>query len=449
MTQIMKITLVKSMLFLLLLTIGIAPMYGQGKPQPLTAKEKKEVVKSIGDLLNEHYIYEETANKMAEAISAKLTNGDYDKITDPVEFADLLGADLIAVSHDKHIRARVDPEWIMQTKETVSEADSLAFVKEQVGYAQMDNFGFKEVKILEGNVGYLNLTAFYDTEYGGETAAAAMTLLSNASALIVDLRQNGGGSPAMIQLISSYLFGPAPVHLNNFYTRSSTEPNQTWTLPHITGKRSPDIPVYVLTSKRTFSAAEEFSYNLKNMERATLIGETTGGGAHPGGTMAATERFTIWIPTGRAENPISKTNWEGTGVKPHIETPANEALDKAHMKAIEALMEKYKGGQMEEKLAWSLAGMKAKSNPITVSETVLKSYEGKYGQRILSLENGKLFYQREGRGKYELKAMTQDLFMIDEVPSFRLKILKEKGSVVALEGLYNNGRTDKSMKDKR
>jgi len=444
----MKITLVKSLFFLLLLAIGFAPVYGQEKPEPLTTREKNEVVKSIGDLLKEHYIYEETAIKMADAISTKLKNGDYDKITDPMEFANIIGKDLVAVSHDKHIRARVDPEWIMRTKETVSEADSLAFVKEQVGYAQMDNFGFKEVKIMEGNVGYLNLTAFYDTEYGGETAAAAMTLLSNASALIVDLRQNGGGSPAMIQLISSYLFGPEPVHLNNFYTRSSKEPKQTWTLPHINGKRSPDIPVYVLTSNRTFSAAEEFSYNLKNMERATLIGETTGGGAHPGGTMAATERFTIWIPTGRAENPISKTNWEGTGVKPHIETPAPEALDKAHMKAIEALMEKHKGGEMAEKLAWTLTGMKAKANPITVSETLLKSYEGKYGQRTLILENGKLFYQREGRGKYELKAMTQDLFMMNEVPYFRLKVLKEKGQVVALEGLYENGHTDKSMRDK-
>ncbi len=443
----MKTTLVKSLFFLLLIAIGCAPAFGQKKLEPLTAQEKKEVVKSIGDLLNEHYIYEETAKKMADAISTKLKNGGYDKITDPMEFAQLLGADLIAVSHDNHIRARVDPEWIRKTKETVSEADSLAFVKEQVGYAQMDNFGFQEVKILDGNVGYLNLTGFYDTEYGGETAAAAMTFLSNASALIVDLRQNNGGSPAMIQLISSYLFGPEPVHLNNFYTRSSKEPKQTWTLPHITGKRSPDIPVYVLTSNRTFSAAEEFSYNLKNMERATLIGETTGGGAHPGGTMAATERFTIWVPTGRAENPISKTNWEGTGVKPHIEIPATEALEEAHMKAIEAVMKEHKEGPMAEKLAWSLTGMKAKANPITVSETVLKSYEGKYGQRTLTLENGKLYYQREGRNKYELKAMTQDLFMMDEVPYFRLRVLKEKGSVVALEGLYNNGRTDKSMKD--
>ena len=182
------------------------------------------------------------------------------------------------------------------------------------------------------------MRGFSDVEYGGETAVAAMNFLSNADAIIIDLRNNGGGSPAMIQLISSYLFDSNPVHLNNFYWRPTDSNSQTWTLPHVSGTRSPDTPLYILTSSGTFSAAEEFSYNLKNLERATLIGETTGGGAHPGGSLIATERFMVWVPTGRAINPITNTNWEGSGVIPHIKTSAREALDKAYTIALEQLI---------------------------------------------------------------------------------------------------------------
>jgi len=144
----------------------------------------------------------------------------------------------------------------------------------------------------------------------------------------------------MVALISSYLFDNAPVHLNDLYFRTDNTTRQWWTLPYVPGKRyGASKPVYVLTSNRTFSGAEEFTYNLKNLKRSTTIGETTGGGANPGGGRRITEHFGVFVPTGRAISPITKTNWEGTGVKPDIEAPAPKALKIAHLAAMKKVLE--------------------------------------------------------------------------------------------------------------
>jgi C-terminal processing protease CtpA/Prc len=155
--------------------------------------------------------------------------------------------------------------------------------------------------------------------------------------VIIDLRQNGGGAPSMVALLCSYLFGPEPVHLNDLYSRPDDSTHQWWTFPHLPGQRLEGRPVYVLTSKRTFSAAEEFTYNLKSLKRATIVGETTGGGAHPGGTQRITEHFAMFVPSGRAINPITKTNWEGTGVTPDVPVAAARALQSAHLAALQKI----------------------------------------------------------------------------------------------------------------
>ena len=153
---------------------------------------------------------------------------------------------------------------------------------EQSQKAKLDNYGMHKVERLPGNVGYIELRQFHNTEWGGDTAVAAMNFLANASALIIDLRNCLGGNPGMVALVSSYIYGEEPVHLNSIYWRNDDATQQYWTLPYIPGKRFGDKPVDVLISKTTFSGGEEFAYNLKNRQRATLVSETTGGGAHTG-----------------------------------------------------------------------------------------------------------------------------------------------------------------------
>ena len=434
-------TIIAAFLFLL-----ITELKAQENVTQLTTTEQQTVVDSISSKLNANYVFPETATKMVTSIESKLGNGDYKSILDPQEFATALTADLQAISNDKHLRVTFAPDRIADQQQAVTAEDSIAFLNRYIARMKRNNFGFKEVKILAGNIGYLDLRSFSDVEYGGETAVSAMNFLSNTDAIIIDLRNNGGGSPAMIQLITSYLFGSEPVHLNNFYWRPSDSNSQTWTLPHVSGTRSPDTPVYVLTSGGTFSAAEEFSYNLKNLERATLIGETTGGGAHPGGSVVATDRFMVWVPTGRAINPITNTNWEGTGVSPHIEVPAGEALDVAHMEALKTLMKKNKDENLQAFYEWPLAEINLKTNPVILDNKTLKSFAGDYGPRGVTFEKDKLFYQRGTGTKYELIPYSDNEFMLNGLDSFRIRFLSEGNKIVALQGLYDSGQTDRNAK---
>ena len=431
-----------------LLMLFTSLLSAQQKVSQLTPKEQQTVVDSISSKLNANYVFPKVATQMSSSIKSKLGNGSYTSIIDPQEFANTLTADLRAISNDKHIRVTFSPDQIAEQQQTVTAEDSIAFLNRYVSNLKRNNFGFKEVKIMAGNIGYLDLRSFSNVAYAGETAVAAMNFLSNADAIIIDLRNNGGGSPAMIQLITSYLFGSDPVHLNNFYWRPTDRNSQTWTLPHVSGTRSPDTPLYVLTSGGTFSAAEEFSYNLKNLERATLVGETTGGGAHPGGSVVATDRFMVWVPTGRAINPITNTNWEGTGVSPHIKTTAADALNIAYMEALELLMKNNKNEGLQAFYEWPLAELSVKTNPVTLDAKTLKTFAGTYGPRKVTFENNTLFYQRGSGTKYELFPYSNNEFMLKGLDSFRIRFLSEGNKVTALQGLYDNGRTDKNAKGK-
>lgn len=414
---------------------------------PIFDQEKKQIlVKNIGQLLNENYVFPEKAVEMADFIERNLKENKYSSINDPLQFASQLTKDLQSISHDLHINVLFDPQMVSEIKMSQTAEDSLRFITLMDTRESRENYGFSEVKILSDGVGYLKLTGFSGSAQAGEAAAAAMNFLGRSEALIIDLRQNGGGSPDMIQILTSYLFGAGSrVHLNDFYYRPADAIEQRWTLPYVPGKRMPDTDVYVLTSARTFSAAEEFTYNLKNLNRATIIGETTGGGAHPGGFMVASDEFGIFIPNGRAINPITGTNWEGTGVEPHLEISSVKALDEAHYRAVEKLAEKH-GEDPENPYLWTRDQLKAVAHPMTLEASQLREYAGDFGPRKIKLSGDKLLYSRDTGPEYQLKPMTEDLFMIEEVPYFRLKFVREEGKIVAVEGIYDNGRRDKNMK---
>jgi hypothetical protein len=287
--------------------------------------------------LREIYIFPETARKMADAVLARRAEGEYDGITSGQDLARKLTADLVAVSHDRHLRVRA---FAGGAPETTSDGPPPAERAAEERRLRRTNYGFEKVERLAGNVGYIEIRGFMPPDLGGETASAAMTFVANTDALIVDLRRNGGGQPAMIAYVLSYLFDE-PTHLNDIYERVGDRTQQWWTMPRVPGlKFGGRKPVFVLTSDYTFSGGEEFAYNIQTQKRGTLIGETTGGGAHPVRPVKVTEHFTIGVPFARAINPVTGTNWEGTGVAPDIPVPAAESLDLAHTMAIEKILEK-------------------------------------------------------------------------------------------------------------
>ncbi|HEX6289276.1 MAG TPA: S41 family peptidase [Herpetosiphonaceae bacterium] len=299
----------------------------------LEADARAAIIDSILSQLHEHYVFPEVAAEIETALRARLDNHEYHGMEALDDLCVKLTEDLQAISRDKHLRVFYRAEPIALTPEPTP------WSEEFIQTISLNNFGFHKIERLPGNVGYLDLRFFYPPTLAGDTAVAAMNFLAHTSALIVDLRQNGGGDPWLVALLTSYLFDFRPVHLNNLYWRRDGTTQQFWTLPYVPGRRYGDKPVYVLTSSHTFSGGEEFVYNLKHLKRATIIGEVTRGGAHPGRVLPIHEHVDIFIPSGRAINPISGTNWEGSGVMPDIELPQEQALQKAYELALQAVFE--------------------------------------------------------------------------------------------------------------
>ncbi len=407
----------------------------------LTSAEKTQVIDSLAKNMKDKYVFEDIGAKISKFLENNLKKGLYNKITSPIDFAEQLTKDIRSFNDDKHLRVTYNPKQIKQN--ALAAQDDKDAQKAIERMQRMDNYGFKEIKIMPGNIGYLKFNGFNGTEEGFKTAIGAMAFVSHCDALIFDIRDNGGGDPAMVQLLLSYLYNEGEeVHFNDFFVRKGNNTQQYWAMPYCPGTRMPDLDVYVLTSKYTFSCAEEFAYDLKNLERGTIVGDITGGGAHPVSSYNLNENFTSIIPFGRAINPISKTNWEGTGVQPDVVISSAEALDKAYQLALEKRMAKETDEKYKAYYQWAIDGLKAKSNPAVLSEELMKTYAGVYGVRTITYEKGELYYQREGRDKFRMIPITDNYFWFKEVDYFRLKVIVQDGKAVKLEGHYEDGRVD-------
>jgi C-terminal processing protease CtpA/Prc len=309
----------------------------QPKPQiqdlKITASMRLSTIQAVLNIISESYVFPEVAKEIRASILKKIKQKEYDHITSAAALCEVVTLHLQEVSQDKHLGLKYSYQP-MHPKDIPSNQSD----EDRRAYLSLFNFGFDKVERLPGNIGYLKFLKFFEPKIAGEVAISAMNFLANTSAMVIDLRDNTGGSPAMVALISSYFFDEEHVHLNDIYWRIENKTEQYWTLPYVPGKKYVDKEVYILTSQRTFSGAEEFAYNLKNLKRATIIGETTRGGAHPGGFKLVNKHFSVNVPSGRAINPITGTNWEGIGVKPDIEVPEELALKMAQLKLMEGLL---------------------------------------------------------------------------------------------------------------
>ncbi len=306
---------------IILFVLTIQPLFSQGNP--LSDDYKKETIGKLSLLIQDFYIYPDVAKKTSEHLYKQYEAGYFDQCKDNETFATVLTALVQTVNKDKHMKIMSNASYI--APENTLEAKA-AHRMGQINNYRSINHGFKELKMLEGNVAYLDLRMFAPMDRAKEMVDAYMKLLSLSDAVIIDLTHNGGGEPSMVQYLCSYFFDKK-LHLNSLYYREGDRTQEYWTLEEVGGKKLVEIPLFIMIGEETFSGAEEFAYNMQTQKRATLIGQTSAGGANPGGTRGINEHLSVFIPTGRAINPITNTNWEGVGVQPEIQTKKEETLE--------------------------------------------------------------------------------------------------------------------------
>jgi hypothetical protein len=287
----------------------------------LDATERRRVVEGAAAELRQHYATPEVGQKIADALLAHEKAGDYDAVTDGQTFADLLTKQIQEVGHDLHL----DVAYVRGGIPGGSGGPSPASTARYRQALEQENCTFEKIQILAHNIGYLKLNTFPDVAYCEPTATAAMAKLNGSDAIIFDLRDNRGGYGNMVSLIAAYLFD----HPEYLYSPRDLPTEQSWTRSPVPGNRLADKPAYVLISGTTASAAEHFTYNVKMLKRATLVGETTRGATHSGMFYRIDEHFGIGVQEVKPVNPYSKTDWAVVGIDPDVKVPAPQALERA------------------------------------------------------------------------------------------------------------------------
>ena len=314
------------------LVIAALVGFGLGAPAsalPIGAQDRAAVIRNSAELLEQRYVDAEAGKQIAAKLrqSGPLWSG----IRDAKQFAETMTQWLRRESGDGHLGLSFSEKPITEGgDEGFSAAEMERF------YGAHLNHGIERIERLPGNVMLLDLRVFPPVEMAGDVFAAAMNVTAQADALIIDLRRNGGGAETA-NLLTGYLVAPGSP-LSGSYDRPSDTHRANASPSWVPGRRfGTEKPLFILTSKRTFSAAEAVAYDLQALKRAVIVGEVTGGGAHPFAYRRVHPHFALDVPEGKSINPITGGNWQGIGVKPDVEVPADQALDRALALAREAL----------------------------------------------------------------------------------------------------------------
>jgi retinol-binding protein 3 len=323
----------KSALLVTLLVLNTTATWAQTpKDMPIDAKQREAILDGAAQRYDSLYVFADRGRAIRDQLKSKAVRARYAHCATASCLADSLTKDLQSWSNDKHLRL----VYSVQPRPMDAQADPTAAKARELEQMRQRNFGFHNVERLHGNIGYIEIGRFDPAADAAGTAAAVMQFVANTDALVIDVRNNGGGYADMVAYLMSY-FVPEQTHLGTMKRRIAGDEVQFWT-SHISGSRYLNKPIYVLTGKRTFSAAENLTYNLQQFANAKAVGEPTRGGAHPGGFEQLNDHFAVFVPTGRTINARTGGNWEGVGIKVDYPVAASDAVKTAQKLALQELL---------------------------------------------------------------------------------------------------------------
>jgi len=416
-----------------LLTIAVAP----AAADTITIDQAHAVVDRELELVTKDYVFPEKRDAIVAAIRAKKAAGEYD-ITNPSDLADKLGSDMMAASHDKHMWVQYDPAQFQAASAPAADPHAAEYFER---LAERSNYGYEMLRILPGNIRYLNLTTFnWESKTTPEAVADAARFLSGGDAVIIDLRQNGGGSPQAVRVLISYFMPAKKQLLMSYHDGISGTTDTSYVDLKLAAPRMVGKPLYVLTSSGTGSAAEEFAYHIKMFKLGTLVGDTTGGAANNNTVFPLASGLLGSISTGRAIHPVDNGNWEGTGVAPDVAVAADSALDQAQLLALQKLASA--PGSDKDATAWAITGLTARLSPhARLDDAAMAAYAGTYGIRTVTFKDGALLYQRESRAIRSLTRLGDDLFTIGDTDDTRIRFRRKDGKITGFDMLTVDGQT--------
>jgi hypothetical protein len=386
---------------------------------PLRKSDIVEIIDTIIAAFERHYVYPDKAQDLGAYIRKRFAEEAYADATNLNAIAGKISSDMVSFTNDRHILVFVmSPDNLPANDDTATDA--------KIARRAQVNFGIRKAEWLVGNVGYVRFDYFDNAEYAGEAAAAAMNLIGHCDSAIVDLRYNVGGEETMLQFLASYFFRK-PTEVNARYISETDSLMQTWTSAYVPGRKLVDADLYILISRYTASGGEAFSYGMKHTGRAVLVGEKTLGSAH----WAEVYDFPkiglcAQIPIGRVINPVTKTDWEGTGVTPHIEVPSDKALAVAHREALKEILARTTDEELRSKLSWYLIAVEAQAEPVTLTLEKMQTYTGEYdGERAILVRDGFLLWRYMDGTESKMIPITEDLFGFDDTDDYRLAIVRD------------------------
>ncbi|MDN3654201.1 S41 family peptidase [Ferruginibacter paludis] len=429
--QLFKIT---HLLFLFAFIIPCTGSAQISKPQPVNISQ---LINSVTDSLNRHYIFPEKAVIISGYLKSQLNKNAYaGLLSSPQKLAEQIGHDINVVYHDPHMRVKFDPGFIPQ-QVSQSSPEEVQRVKK---YWKENNYMFKKAAILPGNIGYLPFDLFTDDiEAAKPIITAVLKFLINTDALIIDLRENIGGSPQMVSQLESYFF-KEKTHMNDLVNRTNLVTTFLYADPAKADSLYLSMPVYILTSQHTFSGAEDFSYGMQVAKRAIVVGETTGGGAHPQMPFSVGQSFMVFIPFARSLNPVTQTDWEGKGVIPDAQTTASKAYLKAQEMIFRNRLLAATDQKEKNKYLYYLNALLVDVANQGLSLKELLPFAGTYGGLIIYPEKNKLYCKNDNNGGAvsELKFITNHLFVLDKDAQVEF-VKNSKGQYADIKILVNDG----------